>query len=61
VSITESAFNENLTTTFAANGGGGVDVTARGQNVTLSGALITGGATPVAQAPANVRPPNVTI
>jgi len=61
VSITESAFNENLTTTFANNGGGGVDVTAQGQNVTLSGALITGGSTPVAQAPANVRPPNVTI
>jgi hypothetical protein len=61
VSITESAFNENLTTTFAQNGGGGVDVTAQGQNVTLSGALITGGSTPVAQTKANVRPPNVTI
>jgi len=36
-------------------------VTAQGQNVTLSGALITGGSTPVAQAPSNVRPPNVTI
>jgi hypothetical protein len=61
VSITESSFNENLTTTFTNNGGGGVDVTAQGQNVTLSGALITGGSTPVAQAPVNVRPPNVTI
>ena len=61
VSITESSLNENLTTTFANNGGGGVDVTAQGQNVTLSGALITGGSSPVAQAPSNVRPPNVTI
>jgi hypothetical protein len=61
VSITESSFSENLTTTFTNNGGGGVDVTAQGQNVTLSGALITGGSTPVAQAPANVRPPNVMI
>ena len=57
VSITESAFGENLTTTFTQNGSGGVDVTASGQNVTLSGALITGGTTPVAQAPANVRAP----
>jgi hypothetical protein len=61
VSITESSFNENLTTTFTNNGGGGVDVTAQGQNVTLSGALISGGSRPVAQAPANVRPPNITI
>jgi hypothetical protein len=61
VSITESSFNENLTTTFTNNGGGGVDVTAQGQNVTLSGALITGGTTPVAQAPANVRPPAIRI
>jgi hypothetical protein len=61
VSITESSFNENLTTTFTNNGGGGVDVTAQGQNVTLSGALITGGSMPVAQAPSNVRPPNVMI
>jgi len=56
VSIAESAFGENLTTTFTQNGGG-VDVTATGQNVTLSGALISGGTTPVAQAPANVRTP----
>jgi hypothetical protein len=60
VSIAESAFGENLTTTFTQNGGG-VDVTATGQNVTLSGALITGGTTPVAQAPANVRAPYVRV
>ncbi len=57
VSISESAFGENLTTTFAQNGGGGVDVTATGQNVTVSGALITGGTAPVVQAPSNVRAP----
>jgi len=55
VSIAESAFGENLTTTFTQNGSGGVDVTATGQNVTLSGALVTGGTTPVTQAPNNVR------
>jgi len=48
------------TTTFTANGGGGVDVTAQGQNVTLAGDLVTGGTTPVAQTPANVRRPFVT-
>lgn len=57
VSITESAFGENLTTTFTQNGGGGVDVSATGQNVTLSGALITGGTTPAAQPASNVRRP----
>jgi hypothetical protein len=57
VSISETAFGENLTTTFTSNGGGGVDVTAQGQNVTLAGDLITGGTTPVAQTPANVRAP----
>jgi hypothetical protein len=61
VSISETAFGENLTTTFAQNGSGGVDVTAQGQNVTLAGALITGGSTPVAQPAANVRPPRITI
>jgi hypothetical protein len=61
VSISEAAFGQNLTTTFTNNGGGGVDVTAQGQNVTLAGDLITGGTTPVAQAPANVRSPFVTI
>jgi hypothetical protein len=62
VSISESGFGENLTTTFAQNGTGGVDVTANGHNVTLSGALITGGSTPAAQAsPANVRTPYATI
>jgi len=35
VSISESNFGENLTTTFTSNGSGGVDVTAQGQNVTL--------------------------
>ncbi len=49
VSISEAAFGETLTTTFAQNGSGGVDVTAQGQNVTLAGALITGGSTPVAR------------
>jgi hypothetical protein len=48
VSITESAFGKNLTTTFTNNGGGGVDVTASGNNVTLAGDLMTGGSTPVA-------------
>jgi hypothetical protein len=61
VSISEANFGQNLTTTFTANGGGGVDVTAQGQNVTLAGDLITGGTTPVAQTPANVRRPFVTI
>jgi hypothetical protein len=61
VSITESAFNENLTTTFAQNGTGGVDVTAHGQNVTLGGALITGGSTPVARASANGAPRLITV
>ena len=40
VSIAETSFNENLTTTFTPTGGG-VDVTASGQNVTLTGDLIT--------------------
>jgi len=57
VSISESHFGENLTTTFTNNGGGGVDVTATGQNVTLAGDLITGGTTPVAQANAPQRSP----
>jgi hypothetical protein len=48
VSIAETNFGQNLTTTFAQNGGGGVDVTATGNNVTLSGDLLTGGSTPVA-------------
>jgi hypothetical protein len=61
VSISETAFGENLTTTFAQNGGGGVDVTAQGQNVTLAGDLITGGSTPVAQTAANVRPQRITV
>jgi hypothetical protein len=61
VSISESNFGENLTTTFTSNGSGGVDVTAQGQNVTLRGDLITGGTTPVAQTPANVRQPFVNI
>ena len=60
VSISESAFGENLTATFAASGGG-VDVTAQGQNITLAGDLITGGTTPVAQSPANVRPQRVVV
>jgi hypothetical protein len=50
VSITDSAFGKNLTTTFTNNGGGGVDVTASGNNVTLAGDLVTGGSTPVATA-----------
>ncbi len=57
VSVTESRFGENLTTTFTNNNGGGVDVTATGQNVTLAGDLITGGTTPVAQTPAPQRTP----
>jgi len=57
VSISESRFGENLTTTFTQNGGGGVDVTATGQNVTLAGDLITGGTTPVAQAAAPQQTP----
>ena len=60
VTISEAAFGANLTTTFAANGGG-VDVTAQGQNITLAGDLITGGTTPVAQSPANVRSQRVVI
>lgn len=48
VTIGESAFGRSLTTTFTANGGGGVDVTAQGQNVTLGGDLLTGGPAPVA-------------
>ena len=48
VSISENGFGESLTTTFAANGGG-VNVTAQGQNITLAGDLITGGTTPVAK------------
>jgi hypothetical protein len=50
VTITDSAFGKNLTTTFTNNGGGGVDVTAGGNNVTLAGDLMTGGSTPVATA-----------
>ena len=42
VSIAESSFGKNLTTTFTPNGGGGVDVSATGQNVTLAGDLIAG-------------------
>jgi hypothetical protein len=61
VSIAESAFGANLTTTFALNNSGGVDVTASGQNVTLAGDLITGGTTPAAQAPTNVRTRNAYI
>jgi hypothetical protein len=57
VSISESRFGENLTTTFTNNNGGGVDVTATGQNVTLAGDLITGGTAPVAQATAPQRAP----
>lgn len=49
VSIGESAFGENLTTTFAVNGSGGVDVTASGQNVTLGGDLIAGSSAAVAR------------
>lgn len=41
VSIAETLFGRNLTTTFTPTGGG-VDVTASGQNVTLSGDLIAG-------------------
>jgi hypothetical protein len=41
VSIAESSYGENLTTTFTP-AGGGVDVTASGQNVTLAGDLING-------------------
>jgi hypothetical protein len=61
VAIDESAFGENLTTTFTQNGTGGVDVTAQGQNVTLAGDLITGGSARVAQAPTNVRPARISI
>jgi hypothetical protein len=57
VSISEAAFGTTLTTTFAQNGTGGVDVTATGSNVTLAGDLITGGTTPAAQTAANVRRP----
>jgi hypothetical protein len=41
VTIAETSFGESLTTTFTATGGG-VDVTASGQNVTLAGDLING-------------------
>lgn len=61
VSISETAFGANLTTTFTANGGGGVDVTANGSNVTLAGDLLTGGTTPAAQVPSNVRRPLVAM
>jgi hypothetical protein len=57
VSIAETALGENLTTTFAPNGSGGVDVSARGNDVTLNGALITVGTTPVAQTNPPVRRP----
>jgi hypothetical protein len=57
VSISESAFGATLSTTFAQNGTGGVDINATGTNVTLAGDLIAGGAKPAAQAPANVRRP----
>jgi hypothetical protein len=56
VTIAETSFGENLSTTFTPTGGG-VDVTASGQNVTLAGDLITGGTTPVAQPIADVRHP----
>lgn len=49
VSIAETNFGQHLTTTFTANGGGGVDVTATGSNVALAGDLMTGGSTPVAR------------
>jgi hypothetical protein len=42
VTIAERRGDERLTTTFAQNGTGGVDVTARGHDVTLSGDLIAG-------------------
>lgn len=48
VTISEQAYGASLTTTFARNGGGGVDVTAQGHDVTLGGDLIAG-ANPVAQ------------
>jgi hypothetical protein len=57
VNISETAFGATLSTTFAQNGTGGVDVTATGSNVTLAGDLLTGGAAPAAQTPANVRRP----
>ena len=57
VSIGEAAFGATLTTTFAQNGTGGVDVNATGSNVTLAGDLLTGGTAPAAQTPANVRRP----
>jgi hypothetical protein len=40
VSIAEARYGSNLTTTFTANGGGGVDVTASGANVSLAGDLV---------------------
>lgn len=53
VTIAERAYGATLSTTFAANGGGGVDVTAHGHDVNLGGDLITGGASAVlASAPA---------
>jgi hypothetical protein len=61
VSVGETSYGEDLTATFTQNGGGGVDVTAQGRNVTLAGALITGGTTPVAHPPAEVRQPRVFI
>lgn len=42
ISVSESRFGQSLTTTFTPNGGGGVDVTAQGRNVTLAGDLIAG-------------------
>jgi hypothetical protein len=42
VTIAERRGDERLATTFAENGTGGVDVTARGHDVTLSGDLIAG-------------------
>ena len=40
VTIDETAYGSTLSTTFASNGTGGVDVTASGSNVTLAGDLI---------------------
>ena len=40
VSISDHAYGTNLTTTFNANGTGGVDVNATGSNVTLAGDLV---------------------
>jgi hypothetical protein len=44
LSIAEQAFGKRLVTTFTPNGGGGVDVTATGHDVSLTGDLISGAA-----------------